>query len=81
MISETPILVAGHIPGNNLFIYCEAPGLTLRRSGRQTMELRVDGVFKARRVPCQETDLVIHLEMAAMCRLLAGMLAWARRGA
>ena len=81
VISETPILVAGHIPGKSLFIYCEAPGLTLRRSGRQSMELRVDGVFKARRVPCQETDLVIHLEMAAMCRLLAGMLAWARRGA
>ena len=45
------------------------------------MELRVDGVFKARRVPCQETDLVMHLEMAAICRVLTGMLAWARRGA
>ncbi len=51
VISVNPILVAGHIPGNNLFIYCEAPGLTLRRSGRQSLELRVDGVFKARRVP------------------------------
>ena len=81
VISESPVLVAGHIPGNNLFIYCEAPRLTLRRSGRQSLELRVDGVFKARRVPCQEADLVIHLEMAAMCRLLAGMLAWTRRGA
>jgi hypothetical protein len=81
VISETPILAAGHIPGNSLFIYCEAPRFTLRLSGRQTMELRVDGVFKARRVPCQETDLVVHLEMAAMCRLLAGLLGWARRGA
>lgn len=81
VISETPILVACHIPGKHLFVYCEAPRLTLRLSGRQSMELRLDGVFKARRVPCQETDLVIHLEMAAMCRLLAGMLGWARRGA
>ena len=80
-ISETPILAACHIPGNKLFIYCEAPGLRLRLSDRQTMELCLDGVFKARRVPCQETDLVIHLEMAAICRVLAGMLAWARKGA
>jgi hypothetical protein len=80
VISETPILVAGHIPGKQLFVYCEAPRLTLRPSGGQSMELRVDGAFKARRVPCQETDLVIHLEMAAVCRLLAGMLAWSRKG-
>jgi hypothetical protein len=78
VISETPTLVAGHIPGKQLFVYCEAPRLTLRPSGRQSMELRMDGVFKARRVPCQETDLVIHLEMAAICRVLAGMLGWAR---
>ncbi len=80
VISETPILAAGHIPGKHLFVYCEAPRLTLRLSGRQSMELSIDGAFKARRVPCQATDLVIHLEMAAMCRLLAGMLGWARRG-
>ena len=41
VISETPILVACHIPGKQLFIYCEAPRLTVRLSGRQTMELRV----------------------------------------
>ena len=81
VISATPILVAGHIPGKHLFVYCEDPRLTVRLSGPQSMELRVDGVFKARRVPCQETDLVLHLEMAAICRLLAGMLDWARRGA
>lgn len=81
VISETPILVACHIPGNQLFIYCEEPRLTLRLSGKQTLELRIDGVFKSRRVPCQETDLVIHLEMATMGRVLAGMLGWAARGA
>jgi hypothetical protein len=79
-LTETPILVACHVPGNNLFIYCEDPRLALRPEGRQTMTLRISGVFKARRVPCQETDVVIHLEAAAMARLLAGLLAWARQG-
>ncbi|MCX5892785.1 MAG: hypothetical protein NTW80_07410 [Deltaproteobacteria bacterium] len=80
-LAEEAVLVACHIPGKQLFVYSEAPRLTLRRSGPQSMELRVAGGFKARRVPCQETDLVIHLEMGAMGRLLAGMLGWARKGA
>jgi hypothetical protein len=80
VISETPILVACHLPGKQLFVYCEAPRLTVRLSGRQSMELLVDGAFKARRVPCQATDLVIHLDAAAMCGVLAGLLAWTRQG-
>lgn len=79
--SETPILVACHIPGKNLFIYSEGPQLTLRRCDPQTMEFRVSGAFKSRGVPFKETDLVIHLDLAGMCRVLAGMLAWARKGA
>ena len=80
VISETPILVACHLPGKQLFVYCEAPRLTVRLSGRQSMELLVDGAFKARRVPCQATDLVIHLDAAAIGRLLGAMLAWSREG-
>jgi hypothetical protein len=78
--SETPFLAAGHIPGKNVFIYCEEPRLTVRRRETQVMELGVTGAFKSRRVPCQETDVVIHLDGAAMARLLAGLLAWARQG-
>ncbi len=78
--SETPVLAAGHIPGKNVFIFCEEPRLTVRRRETQAMELRVTGAFKSRRVPCQETDVVIHLDAAAMARLLAGLLAWARQG-
>jgi len=78
--SETPFLAACHIPGENLFIFCEEPRLTVRRCGFKTMEMHVTGVFKARRVPCQETDVVIHLGVAAMCRLLGAMLAWSREG-
>ena len=36
------------------------------------------GLFKARRVPCRETDLVIHLTKAAMARLVASVLSLAR---
>ena len=78
--SETPFLAAGHIPGKNVFIYCEEPRLTVRRREAQVMELWVTGAFKSRRVPCQEADVVIHLEVAAMARLLAGLLAWTRGG-
>ncbi|MCL4500776.1 MAG: hypothetical protein M1438_02835 [Deltaproteobacteria bacterium] len=77
---EKPILVACHVPVKQLFIYCEAPHLRLQQSSAETMELQISGAFKASRVPCQETDLVIHLEMAVMCRILAGLLAWARKG-
>ena len=42
------------------------------------MELAIAGSFKARRVPCQETDLVIHLTRAAMARLVAFVLSLAR---
>lgn len=80
VISEKPILVACHIPGKQLFIYCEDPQLSFRSSGSQTMEVQVSGVFKVRRVPCQDADVVIHLEMAAMGRVLAKLLAWSRKG-
>ncbi len=79
-LSEAPILAACHIPGKNLFIFCEEPRLAARRRGAQTVGIWISGVFKARRVPCQETDVVIHLDMTAMGRLLGGMLAWSREG-
>ncbi len=78
---EKPMLAACHLPGKGLFIFCEEAHLTLRRSGESTLEILVTGNFKARRVSCRETDLVIHLDMAAMARLLGGMLAWTGAGA
>ena len=44
--------------------------------GGQTLEFQISGVFEARRLPCQKTDLIIHLERGAMVRLLGGLLAW-----
>lgn len=78
--SETAVLAAVHIPGKKVFIFCEEPRLTVRRRETQVMELWITGAFKSRRVPCQETDAVIHLEAAVMGRLLAGLLAWALPG-
>jgi len=72
VISETPILVACHISGRQLFIYCEAPQVEMRLRGGQTLEFQISGVFEARRLPCQETDLIIHLETGAMVRRFRG---------
>ena len=71
------LLAACHLPGQNLFVFAEAPTLTAMRRG-DTVELAISGVFKARRVPCQATDLVIHLTKAAMTQLVAFVLSQAR---
>jgi len=76
-LAETAILAACHLPGRNLFIFAEAPGLVARTHGAN-LEVAVSGDFKARRVPCQATDLVIHLDKAAMARLVSYALGLAR---
>ncbi|HEY9072777.1 MAG TPA: hypothetical protein VIN67_01485, partial [Desulfobaccales bacterium] len=79
-LSETPLLAACHIPGKHLFIFCEAPQLSLRLNEAKNLEMRVTGAFKGRRVLSQEADIIIHLSMASMTRLLAGLLAMSREG-
>lgn len=79
-LTEVPILAAFHVPGQNLFIYCEEPNLRVRATVPQTLEMAVTGEFRSRRVPCREADVVLHLTAAAMSRLLGGLLAWAREG-
>ncbi|MGA8573059.1 MAG: hypothetical protein ACLP7A_06825 [Desulfobaccales bacterium] len=73
---ETPILAACHLPGQNLFIFCEAPRLSAQRRGPERLELRVSGAFQTRRLSSRETDLIIHLTMASSSRLLSSLLAW-----
>lgn len=75
--SEQVLLAACHLPGRNLFVFAEAPRLVVKRRS-EAVELAIAGSFKARRVPCQETDLVIHLTRAAMARLVAFVLSLAR---
>jgi hypothetical protein len=76
---EEAVLAACHLPEHKLFVFAEAPCLAVKRCG-EAVELAVTGAFKARRVPCQETDLVIHLTRAAMTRLVALVLSLARAG-
>lgn len=76
---EEAVLAACHLPGQNLFIFAEAPRLTVKRRG-DAVELAVAGDFKARRLPCREIDLVIHLTKAAMARLVALVLSLAGAG-
>jgi hypothetical protein len=76
---EEAVLAACHLPGQSLFIFAEEPRLAVKKRG-EIVELSVTGNFKARRVPCQETDLVIHLTRVAMARLVALVLALARAG-
>ena len=76
---EDVVLAACHLPVQNLFVFAEEPLLVVKRRG-EAVELALTGVFKARRLPCQETDLVIHLTRAAMARLVALVLSLARGG-
>ena len=76
---EEVVLAACHLPVQNLFVFAEEPRLVVKRRG-EAVELALTGAFKARRVPCQETDLVIHLTRAAMARLVALVLSLAREG-
>ena len=76
---EEAILAACHLPERNLFVFAEGPRLAVKKRG-EIVELAVTGSFKARRVPCRETDLVIHLTRAAMARLVALVLSLARAG-
>jgi hypothetical protein len=76
---EEVVLAACHLPVQNLFVFAEEPRLVVKRRG-EAVELALTGAFKARRLPCQETDLVIHLTRASMARLVALVLSLARGG-
>ena len=64
-------LAACHLPEAKLFVFCESATLTARATPEGNMQLVVTGEFKSRKVPCQETDLVLHLERAQASRLLS----------
>jgi hypothetical protein len=76
-LEEDVVLAACHLPVQNLFVFAEEPRLVVKRRG-EAVELALAGNFKARRLPCQETDLVIHLTRASMARLVAQVLSLAR---
>ena len=78
-LEEDVVLAACHLPAQNLFVFAEEPRLEVKRRG-EAVDLALTGAFKARRLPCQEIDLVIHLTRASMARLVALVLSLARGG-
>jgi len=75
---ESAILAACHIPEKNLFVFVEEPQLKARTAAAATLKLTVPGPFRSRRVSSQEADVVIHLNAAAMARLLSYFIALVR---
>jgi hypothetical protein len=78
-LEEDVVLAACHLPGQNLFVFAEEPHLAVKRCG-EAVELTLTGAFKSRRLPCRDTDLVVHLTRPAMARLVALVLSLARGG-
>ncbi len=78
-LTEKATLSAAHVPEAKLFIFSEESWLTARPTGTSSCELVVTGPFKARQVPCQESDLLIHLEKEASTRLLSYLVSLARK--
>jgi hypothetical protein len=76
--SAQPILAACHIPEHNKFIFAEESRLQVRPGPGSTVEMEVLGAFRARTVPSQEADLVIHLTPGDLASLLAYLRAVAR---
>ena len=70
-LEEPLTLAACHLPGPKLFIFSEKAALTARATPEGKVRLTVSGDFKSRKVPCQENDVVLHLERANSSRLLS----------
>jgi len=70
-MAEPLTLAACHLPGPKLFVFSEKATLTARATAEGNVRLTVTGDFKSRKVPCQETDLVLHLERPHSTRLLS----------
>jgi hypothetical protein len=70
-LEEPLTLAACHLPGPKLFIFSEQAALTARATPEGNVRLAVTGDFKSRKVPCQENDVVLHLERANSSRLLS----------
>ncbi len=70
-LEEPLTLAACHLPGPKLFVFCENASLTVRATPEGNVRLTVTGDFKSRKVPCQEIDLLLHLERANSSRLLS----------
>jgi hypothetical protein len=78
--SAQPFLAACHLPAQKLFLFAEQSQLLAQPRGPGAVEMAVRGAFKARTVPSQEADLVIHLHPGDLAGLLSYLRALARAG-
>ena len=74
-----PILAACHLPQQKKFIFSEDSRLEARPVKGGIVAVAVRGKFLSRTVPCQEGDIVIHLQPRDMAELLSFLLAQARK--
>ncbi len=70
-VREPLTLAACHLPQARLFVFCEQATLTARATPEGNLRLTAAGDFQSRKIPCQETDLVLHLERPNSSRLLS----------
>ena len=70
-LEEPLTLAACHLPAAKLFVFSEKAVLTARATLEGNVRLTVAGDFKSRKLPCQETDIVLHLERPGATRLLS----------
>jgi hypothetical protein len=70
-LAEPLTLAACHLPGERLFVFSEQATLTARATPEGNVRILVAGDFTSRKIPCQETDLVLHLERPNSSRLLS----------
>jgi len=76
--SARPVLAACHIPEYKKFIFAEESRLLARPRIAGAVEMEVRGAFRARAVPSQEADMVIHLLPGDLAGLLSYLRAVAR---
>jgi hypothetical protein len=81
MVRENLVLAACHLADSKFFIFSEKAVLTARLVGPLAVELTVTGPFRAQRLPCQESDVILHLDAPAAARLLSWLTSLARAAA
>ncbi|MDD3579623.1 MAG: hypothetical protein PHW74_01235 [Desulfobacca sp.] len=72
------ILAAFHVPGRNLFVFSEDSKLRLTSGPSRTVQLQIQGSFRATRLPCQKADLIIHLAPDIAALVLSYLWVWGR---
>ncbi len=77
ILRENLILAACHVAETKTFIFSEHAVLDLRTAGPGSVAFTVTGPFRVQRLPCRESDVILHLEAPAAARVVSYFLAQA----